>query len=182
MVDKYKVDILAIGAHPDDIYLCAGATILKEISLGKKVAVVDLTKGELGTRGSAAIRKKEATKAQKYAGISYRENLGLADGFFELNKANKLKLVKAIRKYRPDIVLGNAVSDRHPDHGRGAALIKDACFLAGLEKIKTKVGSKNQLKWRPRKLLHFIQDHHIEPDVVVDVTGYFDQKIEMILC
>ncbi len=181
-MNKYKVDILAIGVHPDDIELGAGATILKQIDLGYGVAVVDLTKGELGTRGSATLRLKEARKAMKYAGISYRDNLAMADGFFENNKANKLKLIKAIRKYQPDIVLANAPKDRHPDHGRASLLIKEACFLAGLQKIETKVGSRKQQKWRPRKVFSYIQDHDLVPDVVVDVSEYMERKIEFVMC
>ncbi len=182
MAKSYKVDILAIGVHPDDVELGAGATVLKQIDLGYKVAIVDLTKGELGTRGSAALRMKEAKKAMEYAGVSHRENLSMSDGFFENNKANKIKIIKAIRKYQPDIVLANALRDRHPDHGRASLLIRESCFLAGLVKIKTKEGSKNQTKWRPRKVFCYIQDHDIEPDVVVDVTGYMDRKIEFVQC
>jgi len=182
MSKSTRVDILAIGVHPDDVELGAGATILKQIDLGYSVAIVDLTKGELGTRGSATLRMKEAKAAQKYAGVSYRENLGMADGFFENNKGNKLKLIKAIRKYQPDIVVCNALSDRHPDHGRASLLIREACFLSGLVKVKTKVGSKNQTKWRPRKVFCYIQDHDLTPDVVVDVTGYMKKKIKLVQC
>ena len=181
-MNKNKVDILAIGVHPDDVELGCGGTILKQIALGYSVGIVDLTQGELGTNGSAATRKKEAEKARKYAGAKYRENLNMADGFFENNKANKLKLIKAIRKYQPDIVLANAISDRHPDHGRASLLISDSCFLAGLVKIKTKDGSKQQAKWRPRKVFHYIQDHHLEPDIVVDISGFMEAKIELVQC
>jgi len=182
MASINKVDILAIGVHPDDVELGCGATIMKQIDLGYKVAIVDLTKGELGTRGSASLRMKEAKAAQKFAGVKYRENLGMADGFFENNKANKLKIIKAIRTYQPDIVLVNAISDRHPDHGRASLLIKEACFLAGLMKIKTTVKRKAQQKWRPRKVLSYIQDHHIEPQVVLDVSDYMDKKIALVKC
>jgi len=175
-----KLDILAIGVHPDDVELGCGGTILKQVDLGYKVGIVDLTKGELGSRGSITIRKTEATAAMKYAKVSARENLGMADGFFENNKANKLKLIKAIRKYQPDVVLANAISDRHPDHGRAAQLISEACYLSGLLKIKTKVSGKAQKHWRPRKVFHYIQDHHIEPQLVVDITGYLDKKMEMV--
>ena len=181
-MNKMKVDILAIGVHPDDVELGCGGTILKQIALGYKVGIVDLTQGELGTNGTAKTRKKEAESARKYAGVVARENLKMADGFFENNKANKLKLIKAIRKYQPDIVLANAITDRHPDHGRAALLIKEACFLAGLIKINTSVGKKKQDKWRPRKVFHFIQDYHIEPDVVVDISGYMTKKIKLIQC
>jgi len=177
-----KVDILAIGVHPDDVELGCGATIMKQIDLGYKVAIVDLTKGELGTRGSATLRSKEAKAAMKFAGVSYRENLGMADGFFENNKTNKLKLIKAIRKYQPDVVLANAISDRHPDHGRASLLAREACYLAGLTKIKTTVNKKAQAQWRPRKVFYYIQDHHIVPQLVVDVSAYMDKKIELVKC
>lgn len=177
-----KLDILAIGVHPDDVELGCGGTMLKQISLGYKVGILDLTKGELGTRGSAAIRKKESAKAMKFAKVSVRENLGMADGFFENNKANKMKIIKAIRKYRPEIVLANAISDRHPDHGRASLMVSEACFLAGLKKIKTSDKKKNQKNWRPRKVFHYIQDHHHEPDVVIDITGFMEKKIELVQC
>lgn len=179
---KNKVDILAIGVHPDDVELGCGGTILKQISMGYSVAIVDLTQGELGTNGTAATRKKEAERARKYAGATARENLKMADGFFENNKANKLKLIKAIRKYQPDIVLANAISDRHPDHGRASLLISEACFLAGLTKIITKEGRTKQEKWRPRKVFHYIQDHHHVPDIVVDISGFMAAKIELVQC
>lgn len=179
---KIKLDILAIGVHPDDVELGCGATILKQVDLGYKVGIVDLTKGELGSRGSAALRMKEAKAAMKYAGVLVRENLGMADGFFENTKSNKLKIIKAIRTYQPDIVLSNAVSDRHPDHGRASEMIREACFLAGLVKIKTTANRKAQTKWRPRKVFNYIQDHHLEPDIVIDVSGYIDKKIELVQC
>lgn len=179
---KMKLDILAIGVHPDDVELGCGATMLKQIELGYKVGIVDLTKGELGTRGSAALRTKEAKAAMKYSGALVRENLGMADGFFENTKANKLKIIKAIRKYQPDLVLSNATSDRHPDHGRASLMISEACFLSGLQKIKTTDNKKAQAKWRPRKVFNYIQDHHIEPDLVIDVTGYMAKKVELVQC
>ena len=179
---KTKLDILAIGVHPDDVELGCGATLLKQVSLGYRVGIVDLTKGELGTRGSAALRKKEAEAARKYCGALVRENLGMADGFFENTKTNKLKIIKAVRKYQPDIVLSNATSDRHPDHGRASLMISEACFLAGLQKIKTSANRKAQAKWRPRKVFNYIQDHHLEPDIVVDVTGYIEKKIKLVQC
>jgi len=179
---KNKVDILAIGVHPDDVELGCGATILKQIDLGCTVGILDLTRGELGTNGSGAIRLKEAEAARKFAKVKLRENLKMADGFFENSKANKLKLVKYLRKYQPDIVLANAISDRHPDHARAAQLIEDACFLSGLIKVKTTLNKKAQQAWRPRKVWHYIQDHHIEPDLVIDVTGYLAKKIDFVRC
>ena len=179
---KMKLDILAIGVHPDDVELGCGGTILKHIDNGYKVGIVDLTKGELGSRGTATTRKKEAKKAMKYAGVVARENLGMADGFFENTKANKLKIIKAIRQYQPDIILANAISDRHPDHGRASLLISEACFLSGLLKIKTTVNRRSQKHWRPRKVFHYIQDHYMKPDIVVDISGYMDKKIELVMC
>ena len=177
-----KLDILAIGVHPDDVELGCGGTILKQIALGYKVGIVDLTRGELGTNGSAKIRAKESEAARKYAGALIRDNLKMADGFFENNKANKLKIIKAIRQYQPDLVLANAISDRHPDHGRASLLVSEACFLAGLVKVPTTHKGKKQKKWRPRKVLHYIQDHHMKPDVVIDISGFIDQKIELVQC
>ncbi len=177
-----KVDILAVGVHPDDIELGCGGTILKQINLGYTVSIVDLTRGELGTRGTAETRKTEAEAARILLGAQERENLGMADGFFENNEANKKLLIVAIRKYRPDIVLANATADRHPDHGRAAQLINDACFLAGLKKVETTVDDKAQVEWRPRKVFHYIQDYHTDPDIVVDISGHMDKKIESILC
>ena len=174
-----KVDILAIGAHPDDIELACSGTLLKHIEMGHTVGLLDLTKGELGSRGSAAIRKKEATLAAKMMGATARENVGLKDGFFDLEKSI-MKLIPYIRKYQPEIVLANAVSDRHPDHGRAAELIARACFLSGLLKIKTKLGKKPQKHWRPKQVFHYTQDRYIEPDFVVDITPYMDRKIELI--
>jgi bacillithiol biosynthesis deacetylase BshB1 len=177
-----KLDILAIGVHPDDVELGCGGTILKQIALGYKVGIVDLTQGELGTNGTAKTRKKEAESAKNFAGVLIRDNLKMADGFFENSKANKLKLIKAIRQYQPDIVLANAITDRHPDHGRASLMIKEACFLSGLVKIETKLGKKKQEKWRPRKVFNFIQDHHLEPDVVVDISDFIKEKIKFVQC
>ena len=181
MSDK-KVDILAIGVHPDDVELGCGATLIKHIDMGYSVAVVDLTQGELGTRGNPELRFQEAEAAKEYAGIKYRENLGLKDGFFENNEASKMKIIEAIRKYQPEILFANAVRDRHPDHGNAAKLVYEASFLAGLSKIQTTVDGEVQEKWRPRKLLNYIQDFNLEPDVVVDITDYMERKIEMVLC
>ena len=176
-----KLDILAFGAHPDDVELGCAATIAKEISLGKKVGIVDLTQGELGTRGSAELRKVEATKAAEILGISIRENLGFADGFFTNDREHQLTVIKMIRKYKPEIVLCNAIDDRHIDHGKGSQLVSDACFLSGLQKIQTELGGKFQEKWRPKLVYHYIQWKNIEPDFVVDVTGFMDKKVAAVM-
>lgn len=177
-----KVDILAIGVHPDDIELGCAGTILKHIDLGYTAAAIDLTQGELGTRGSGAIRLKEAEKAAKILGLSARENLGMADGFFQHTKENILKISAAIRKYQPEIVLANAIHDRHPDHGRASKLISDACFYSGLQKIEQLDENGNKLeKWRPKVVYHYIQDRNLKADFVVDITPYMDKKIESIL-
>lgn len=175
-----KIDILAIGAHPDDVELSCAGTILKSISQGKKVGVLDLTRGELGTRGSGELRLKEADHASRILGLSFRENIDLGDGFFQNEKVNQIAIAKIIRKYRPDIVLANAVQDRHPDHGRASKLISDACFYAGLRKIETKVNGESQDRWRPKAVYHYIQDHYIVPDFVIDVTEFVEQKFEAI--
>ncbi len=175
-----KLNILAFGAHPDDIELGCGATIAKEISFGKTVGVIDLTKGELGTRGSAAIRAKEAIKASSILGLSIRENLEFADGFFVNDKKHQLQVVKKIRKYKPDIVLCNAIDDRHIDHPKGSKLVSDACFLSGLRKIETLDDDKPQEPWRPKMVYHYIQWKNIEPDFVVDVSGFIDKKLEAV--
>jgi bacillithiol biosynthesis deacetylase BshB1 len=173
-----KLDILAFGAHPDDVELGCGATIAKEISLGKKVGIVDLTRGELGTRGSANLRDLEAKSAGDILGISVRENLRFADGFFINDNRHQLEIIKMIRKYQPEIVLCNAIDDRHIDHPKGSSLVSDACFLSGLLKINTSVEGENQEKWRPKKVYHYIQWKNIEPDFVVDVTGFVEKKID----
>ncbi len=176
-----KLDILAIGAHPDDVELGCAATLAKEIAHGKKVGILDLTRGELGTRGTAEIRDQEATEAAKILGVSVRENLGLADGFFENNKEAQIEIIKVLRKYQPDIVLCNAIDDRHIDHGKGSKLASDACFLSGLQKIETSLNGSSQSKWRPKHVYHYIQWKNIEPDFVVDVSGYLDKKLEAVL-
>lgn len=175
-----KLDILAIGAHPDDVELGCGATIAKEIANGKKVGILDLTRGELGTRGSAEIRDVEAANAAKILGVSVRENIALADGFFVNDRESQLKIIEIIRKYQPEMVLCNAITDRHIDHGKGSKLASDACFLSGLKKIETIVDGKPQEKWRPKTVYHYIQWQNIEPDVVVDVTGFIDKKCEAV--
>lgn len=175
-----KVDILAIGAHPDDIELGCGATIAKEIANGKTVGLLDLTRGELGTRGSAVIRDQEAAAAANILGASFRKNLALADGFFMNDKASQLKVIEIIRSCRPELVLCNAIEDRHIDHGKGSKLASDACFLSGLQKIETTYEGKPQEKWRPKFVYHYIQWKNLTPDVVVDVTGFIEKKNEAV--
>lgn len=176
-----KLDILAFGAHPDDVELGCGATLAKEISLGKKAGIIDLTRGELGTRGSAEIRDEEARKAAEILGIAVRENLRFRDGFFVNDEAHQLEVIKMIRKYRPEIVLCNAIDDRHIDHGKGSKLVSDACFLSGLRRIETEVDGVAQEAWRPKMVYHYIQWKNITPDFVVDVTGFIDKKVAAIL-
>ncbi|MGB8193061.1 MAG: bacillithiol biosynthesis deacetylase BshB1 [Chitinophagaceae bacterium] len=176
-----KVDILAIGAHPDDIELGCSGTIITEIRNGKKVGIIDLTQGELGTRGTIETRYSEAAEAARILGVAARENLKLPDGFFENNPANQLKLIRAIRKYQPEIVLANALEDRHPDHGRGAKLISDASFFSGLRKIETADDDgKPQEAWRPKYVFHYIQDRYLEPSFVVDISDVFEQRMKAI--
>ena len=172
-----KLDILAIGAHPDDVELGCAATLAKEISLGKKVGILDLTRGELGTRGSAEIRDQEAAAAAALLGVEVRENLAFADGFFVNDKKHQLAVIEIIRKYQPDIVLCNAIDDRHIDHGKGSKLVSDACFLSGLRRIETTVAGSNQKAWRPKQVYHYIQWKNITPDFVIDVSGFIDQKL-----
>ncbi len=178
-----KLDILAFGAHPDDVELGAGATVAKEIARGKKVGIIDLTRGELGTRGTAEIRDKEAAAAAKILGISVRENLEYADGFFVNDKEHQLGIIKMIRKYQPDIVLCNAIDDRHIDHGRGSNLVSNASFLSGLIKIDTKLDGDDawQEPWRPKLVYHYIQWKNLDPDFVVDVSGFLEKKTAAIL-
>ncbi len=178
---QMKLDILAIGAHPDDVELGAGATIAKEIANGKKVGILDLTRGELGTRGSAEIRDVEASNSAKILGVSIRENLKLEDGFFEDSKDNQLKIIGVIRKYQPEIVLINAKIDRHPDHTNANKLVSTACYLSGLRKIETIFEDKLQKEWRPKHVYSYIQWKYIEPDFVVDVSDFIDIKIESVL-
>ena len=171
-----KIDILAIGIHPDDVELSCSGTILKHIALGKKVGILDLSLGELGTRGNAALRTKEAEAAAKVLGVSFRKQLKLKDGFFENNEASQRVIIEMIRLHQPEIVLCNAVSDRHPDHGRSAQLVSDACFYSGLVKIETKLNGELQQCWRPKAIYHYIQDHFIKPDFVIDVTDFIQKK------
>ena len=177
-----KVDILAIGAHPDDVELSCAGTLSKEISKGKTVAILDLTRGELGTRGSAALRDKEAQKAAGILGVASRHNLGFADGFFQNNSESQLLVIEMIRKYRPEVVLCNAIRDRHIDHGKGSALVSDACFLSGLIKIETiDAQGAPQQAWRPKQVYHYIQWENITPDFVVNVSGFLAHKEAAIL-
>jgi len=175
-----KLDILAIGVHPDDVELGCAGTLMKQIDKGYKVGILDLTKGELGTRGDAKTRMKEVKESSKILGIHVRENLSFEDGFFKNDKAHQLELIKIIRKYQPDVVISNAKYDRHPDHGRTAQLTYDACFLSGLPKVETKLKGEKQKAFRPRALYHYIQAIHTEPHFVVDVTDYFERKLKSI--
>lgn len=175
-----KLDILAFAAHPDDVELSCSGTLLKSIAFEKKCGIVDLTLGELGTRGTAEIRKSESEASTKILGIHSRENLEFPDGFFENNKENQLDVIRMIRKYQPEIIIANAIEDRHPDHGKAAKLISDACFLSGLIKVETSFNSENQMPWRPKAVYHYIQDRYIKPDFVVDITDQMDKKMESI--
>ena len=179
-MSKIKLDILAFGAHPDDVELGCGGTIAKEIEKGKKVGIVDLTRGELGTRGDVITRDKESLKASKILGLEFRENLNFKDGFFLNDNIHQLEVIKIIRKYKPEIVLCNAQDDRHIDHPRGAELVSDACFLSGLRKIITKFNGVNQTEWRPNNVYHYIQWKNSSPDFIVDVSGYMDKKLKAI--
>ena len=187
-----KLDILVFGAHPDDAELGAGATIAKEIAHGKKVGIVDLTRGELGTRGSAEVRTQEAAKSAEILGLIARENLEFSDGFFVNDKEHQLGVIRMLRKYRPDIVLCNAIDDRHIDHGKGSKLVSEACFLSGLVKIETLVPEDAEIRvaqdlqekqepWRPKSVYHYIQWKNLQPDFVVDVSDFIGRKTEAIM-
>lgn len=176
-----KVDILAIGVHPDDVELSCSGTIAKHIALGKKVGILDLSLGELGTRGNAELRTKEANASAKILGVSFRTQLNMKDGFFENNEAHQRQVIEVIRKHQPEIVLCNAVNDRHPDHGRASQLTSDACFYSGLIKIETTVDGKKQDAWRPKAVYHYIQDHYIHPDFVIDITDFMEVKHKAIM-
>jgi bacillithiol biosynthesis deacetylase BshB1 len=173
-----KLHILAIAVHPDDIELSAAGTLIKHARMGQQVGIVDLTQGELGTRGSAEIRLQEAADAARIMGMAVRENAGMADGFFRNDEEHQRQLITYIRKYQPDIVIANALADRHPDHGRAGRLIADACFLAGLRKVETMLDGQAQEAWRPKRIFHMIQDRFYEPTVIVDITESFEAKIE----
>ncbi|MHA8051990.1 bacillithiol biosynthesis deacetylase BshB1 [Aquirufa sp. OSTEICH-129A] len=176
-----KLDILVMAAHPDDAELACSGTIVSQIQQGKKVGIVDFTRGELGTRGTPEIRLAESAAATAILGIHARENLGIRDGFFQNDEESQLKLIQVIRKYQPDIVLANALEDRHPDHGKGAQLAIDACFLSGLRKIETKDAQGNlQAAWRPKHLFHYIQDRYLNPDFVIDISAHWDVKEQSI--
>ncbi len=177
-----KVDILCITAHPDDTEIGMGGTVLRHIDLGHTVGLVDLTIGELGTRGSGELRKQEAEAAAKSLGVSFRYQLGLRDGFFRADEESLMKVVVALRRHRPKVVFTNAVRDRHPDHGRGSALVSEACFLSGLRRIVTQHEGKEQEAWRPVAVYHCIQDRWIDPDLVVDVTPYWKGKMKALSC
>lgn len=177
-----KVDILAIGVHPDDIELGCGGTLIASVKQNKKVAIVDLTQGELGTRGTIHTRRQEAEDAAKVMGISYRENLEMADGFFEITQENLFKVIQVIRKYQPEILICNAPKDRHPDHGRSSELVVRAAFLSGLRKIETEWEGESQEAWRPKNIYHYIQDTYIEPDFVFDISDVHEQKIKAVVC
>ncbi|WP_207493540.1 bacillithiol biosynthesis deacetylase BshB1 [Aridibaculum aurantiacum] len=177
-----KLDLLAFGVHPDDVELGCAGTILSSIAQGKKAGIVDLTQGELGTRGTIHTRKEEADNAAKVLGVSVRENLQMADGFFQNDEAHQRRVITIIRKYQPEIILCNAPEDRHPDHGRSSQLVSDAAFLSGLRKIETFVDGKPQEAWRPKYVFHYLQDRFLQPDFVFDISEYHDQKIESVLC
>jgi bacillithiol biosynthesis deacetylase BshB1 len=176
-----ELDILAFGAHPDDVELSSAGTIIHHVNKGYKVGIVDLTMGQLGTRGSAELRLQEAEKAAEIMGLSARENLGFEDGFFRNDPEHMIPIIRMIRKYRPKLVICNAVSDRHPDHKRASELVKESCFYSGLKKIETDLIGQNQTEYRPARVLTYIQDHYHNPDIVVDITPYFDKKMESIM-
>ncbi|MFT3844154.1 MAG: bacillithiol biosynthesis deacetylase BshB1 [Lacibacter sp.] len=175
-----KLDILAFGVHPDDVELACAGTLMIEAGNGKKVGIIDLTRGELGTRGTAETRKKEADIAAEIMGVHVRENLGMRDGFFRNDEEHQLQVIKKIRQYQPEIVICNAVEDRHPDHGRSSKLVSDACFYAGLRKIETSFNGTEQTAWRPKYVFHYIQDRYLEPDFIFDISSVFDKKLESI--
>lgn len=176
-----KIDILAIGIHPDDVELSCSGTIAKHIAFGKKVGILDLTQGELGTRGNAELRTKEANEAAIILGVSFRTQLNLKDCFFENNEENQKKIIEIIRKHQPEIILCNAISDRHPDHGRASKLVSDASFYSGLIKIETHSDNKIQQAWRPKAVYHYIQDQYIHPDFVIDISDFIDIKHKAIM-
>ena len=175
-----KLDILVFAVHPDDAELGCSGTILKHIAAGKKVGIIDLTRGELGTRGTAETRDQESADSSRILGIHVRENLGMRDGFFKNDEEHQLKIIQVVRKYNPEIVLSNALYDRHSDHGRGGDLVNDAVFLGGLAKIKTELNGVDQGAFRPRLLLQYIQDRYIEPDILVDISDFWEKKMECV--
>ncbi|MEZ4774514.1 MAG: bacillithiol biosynthesis deacetylase BshB1 [Bacteroidia bacterium] len=173
-----KLDILVFAAHPDDVELACSATLVKMISKGKKAGIIDLTRGDLGSRGTPEIRDREAEIAAEIMGIHARENLAFRDGFFLHDETHQMAIIRMIRKYQPEVVIANAPSDRHPDHGRASKLVRDAAFLSGLRRIETQLDGQEQPAWRPKRLFYYIQDHALEPDFVVDVTEYYEKKVE----
>lgn len=175
-----KLHILAIAAHPDDVELSCAGTLLKHSALGYQCGILDLTCGELGTRGSGELRLQEAAEAAKILVIKVRDNLKMADGFFKNDEAHQLQIIQKLRQYQPDLVLCNAVSDRHPDHGRAAQLVSEACFYSGLRRIATQLDGHAQKEWRPKAVYHYIQDRQLKPDLVVDVTEFIEKKMEAI--
>jgi N-acetylglucosamine malate deacetylase 1 len=175
-----KLDLLAYGVHPDDVELSCAGVLLVEKKNGKKAGIVDLTAGELGTRGTAETRQQEAKAAASILGVDIRENLGLADGFFQNIESSQRKVIESLRKFRPEIILCNAKHDRHPDHGRSASLVSDSAFLSGLSKVNTSIDGKAQEAWRPKYVFHYIQDRFVKPDFVVDISDVFDKKLEAI--
>lgn len=176
-----KLDILAFGVHPDDVELGCAGTIMAAIDQGKKAGIVDLTRGELGTRGTPSTRTQEAAAAAKIMGVQVRENLDMADGFFVNDEAHQRKIIALIRKYQPDVILANAPEDRHPDHGRSAKLVSDAAFLSGLRKVETIYEGITQTAWRPAYTFHYIQDRFIQPSFVIDITSFMERKMEAVL-
>ncbi len=177
---RMKLDILALAAHPDDTELGCSGTLAAHVAAGKRVGIVDFTRGELGTRGTPAIREQEAEASRQLLGVAVRENLEFADGFFANDREHQLEVVRMIRRYQPDIVLANAVRDRHPDHGRGAELARDACFVAGLRKVETHWDGQPQEAWRPARVYHYIQAYAIVPDLIVDISEYWEIKMKAI--
>ena len=176
-----KLYVLAFGVHPDDVELSCSGTLINEVKKGNAAGVIDLTQGELGTRGTIETRKKEAADAAAIMGLSIRENLCMRDGFFKNDEEHQLKVIRAIRKYQPEIILANVLDDRHPDHGRAGHLLRESCFLAGLSKIETFDDEGNpQPRWRPKQVLHYIQDRFYEPDLIVDISDVFEQRMQAI--
>jgi bacillithiol biosynthesis deacetylase BshB1 len=177
-----KLDILAFGAHPDDVEISSGATLLKYAKEGKSIGIIDLTEGELGTRGSTEKRYEEAKKASDFLGLKIRENLNMGDGFIAHSEENKLKIIECIRKYQPELILANSVHDRHPDHAKGAKIVAEASYLSGLRKIETEVDGIPQEAHRPRMLLHYVQDYYLTPDIILDVSDTGKEKLELVKC
>ncbi len=177
-----KLDILAFGAHPDDVEISSGATLLKYAKEGKSIGIIDLTEGELGTRGSTEKRYEEAKKASEFLGLKIRENLNMGDGFIAHSDENKLRIIECIRKYKPELILANSVHDRHPDHAKGAKIVAEASYLSGLRKIETEVDGIPQEAHRPRMLLHYVQDYYLTPDIILDVSETGKEKLELVKC